>query len=283
MRKTKCKWAMLAGGICMFALAMFAVPSTAKAATGVKPITEGKKYTAYDVDGDGKKDSFYIKTSYADSESDNHGTLKVYVNDKQVFSQTRDCTPHYFVQLITLKNGKTFVEIESSILSDDDIIHKLYKCKSGKLSAVYNLQKPCENYSDYYFVGIEKVSGNSLQLSCGAQFYTTGRVNWSMKVNYTNGKFKRAGSSYAVDYKAMGQKNKWTAQRAMKAYKTAGGKKVAYNIKKGNVIKIYNVVLKNNKVYFKVKNKSGKGKTAYLPCAKKFIWPSYFKESQFAG
>lgn len=284
MRKAKSKWAMLAGGVCMFAVAMVAVPSTAKAAsTGVKLVDEDKEYTDYDLNGDGENDSFYIEKSYSSEEGDATGTLKVYVNDEEVFSQKRKYRPNYGVQLITLGNGKTFVEIESSISSDDDIIHKLYQYKSDKLNAVYDFQKPFGSYSDYHFVGIEKVSGNSLKLSCTSQLYTTGIVNWKMKVNYSNGTFKRSASSYAIDYKSSGQKNKWTAQRTMKAYKTAGGKKVAYKVKKGDKIKIYNVVIKNNKVYFKVKNKSGKGKTAYLACAKKFIWPSYFKESVFAG
>ena len=102
-----------------------------------------------------------------------------------------------------------------------------------------------------------------------------------MKVNYTNGAFKRAGSSYDINYKS--SKNKWTAQRTMRAYKKAGGKKLAYKIKKGQKVKIYNVVIKNNKVYFKVKNRRGKGKTAYLTATKKSVWPPYFKEAVFAG
>lgn len=286
MKQSKRKLAILAGGVCMFVMAMVVVPSTAKAAnTGVKWVDEDKEYTDYDLNGDGKSDDFYYETSYSDENSgDAIGTINVYVNDKKVFSQEREYSPNYGVQLITLENGKTFVDIESSILSEDDVIHKLYQCKSGKLRSVYDYQKIWENYSDYYLTDIKKVSGNSLQLSCYSQFYTTGRVRWNMKVNYTNGKFKRAGSSYTIDYKAMGQKNIWTAQRIMKAYNTAGGKKVAYKINKGNKIKIYTVVIKNDKVYFKVKNKSGKGKTAYLPCVKKLVYnPFYFKECVFAG
>lgn len=285
MRKTKGKWALLAGGICMFATAMMVVPSTTKAASaGITRVDEDAEYTDFDLDGDGEKDSFYIETSYgSEDECDYTGTLKVYVNDKKVFSQKRDYHPYYGVQLITLENGKTFIDIESSVSSDDDIIHKLYRCKSDKLSAVYDFQKDCENYSDSYWTTIKKVSGNSLQLSCGAQFHATGIMGWNMKVNYTNGAFKRAGSSYDINYKSSERKNKWTAQRTMRAYKKAGGKKLAYKIKKGEKVKIYNVVIKNNKVYFKVKNRSGKGKTAYLTATKKSVWPSYFKEAFFAG
>lgn len=277
MRKTKGKWALLAGGICMFATAMMVVPSATKAASaGITRVDEDAEYTDFDLDGDGEKDSFYIETSYgSEDECDYTGTLKVYVNDKKVFSQKRDYHPYYGVQLITLKNGKTFIDIESSVSSDDDFIHKLYRCKSDKLSAVYDFQKDCENYSVSCWTTIKKVSGNSLQLSCSAQFYATGSIGWNMKVNYTNGAFKRAGSSYDI------QKNKWTAQRTMRAYKKAGGKKLAYKIKKGEKVKIYNVVIKNNKVYFKVKNRNGKGKTAYLTATKKF--PPYFKEAVFFG
>ena len=56
---------------------------------------------------------------------------------------------------------------------------------------------------------------------------------------------------------------------------------MAYTIKKGNIIKINKIVFKNNKVYFQIMNE--KGKTGYIPCARKYKYKQDFKEAMFAG
>ena len=114
-----------------------------------------------------------------------------------------------------------------------------------------------------------------------AQFYVTGRVQFDMNVSYKDGKFKGTSSSFAPKYKTMGRKNKWTVNRKIKVYKKAGSKKLAYRLKKGNVVKLNKIVYKGNKVYFQVKKSNGK--TGYIAATKKMSSTFFFKEAQFAG
>lgn len=237
-------------------------------------------YTKYDVTGDGKADT--VKAVIVHNQDEQYsGTLKVYVNDEVVFEQTRQPDPVWKVQLVKLKNGKVFFDIESTIVSDDDGIHKLYSYKSGKLKSVYDFQKYYDKYASYYFVKVVSVSGNTIKTKVTAQFYTTGMVGFNMNIAYKKGKLKRTASTFRIKYE--GRKNKWTAARKIKVYKKAGSKKVAYTLKNGNTVKLEKVIYKNNKVYFQVKRNKGNIKTGYIPGAKKWTWPQYFEEAQFAG
>ena len=233
----------------------------------------------YDVTGDGKADA--IKVKIVDNKDEKYSaTMQLFVNDKIAFQQKREASPDWNVKLIKLANGKVFFDIYSTIGSDDACIHQLYICKDDKLKSVYDFQKYNNNYADYFFVDIVKVSGNTLKTNVRAQFYTTGSIQYDMNLNYKNGKFVRTSNKFTPKYKKMSRKNKWTAEKKIKVYKKAGSKKVAYTLKKGNVIKLNKIIYKSNKIYFQVKN--SKGKTGYIPAAKKYT-SSYFKEAQYAG
>lgn len=233
----------------------------------------------YDVTEDGKADAIKVKIVDNKDEYDS-ATMQLFVNDKMVFQQKREASPYWSVSLIKLANGKVFFDIYSTIGSDDACIHQLYICKDDKLKSVYDFQKCYSKYADYFSMGVVKVSGNTLKTSVQAQFFTTGKIQYDMNLNYKNGKFIITSNKFTPKYKEMCRKNKWTAEKKIKVYKKAGSKKVAYTLKKGNVIKINKIIYKSNKIYFQVKN--SKGKTGYIPAAKKYT-SSYFKEAQYAG
>ena len=234
----------------------------------------------YDVDGDGTTDQ--VQITITDNEDKNESaTMKVLVNEQTVFKQKREGGPYWNVKLLRLKNGEVFFDISSTIMSDDACIHRLYSCEGDQLESVYDFQKSYDKYGDYYFVDIDKVSGNSLKTSVRAQFFTTGSICFGMNMKYEEGTFKRTSDSYSINYKEMSRKNKWTAQKKIKVYKKAGSGKLAYTLKKGNVIKINKVVYKKNKVYFQVKN--SKGKTGYIAASKSIKSINSFKEAQYAG
>lgn len=242
----------------------------------------GKVLTQYDVNGDGKSDK--VKYTKLDNQDDeNSATMRVFVNNKKVFEQTREDSPSWCLRLIKLENGKVIFDISSTIGSDDACIHQLYVCKDNKLKSIYNFQKYFENYADYYSADVVEVSGNTLKLTVYAQFYTTGSVRYDMKlcyISYKDGAFERASNGYTVNYKEMNKENKWTATRNIKVYKRADSKNVVFTLKKKDVVKINKITFINKKVYIQVKNRSGK--TGYIPAAKQYNG-SYFKEAQYAG
>lgn len=264
----------------MFAGVFLAKGEVVKASSTLNVPLELDKVYQYDVDGDGVVDQIKMKIVY-NNDSSYSRVLKIFVNDVKVFQQKRVQDPVWDIRLIRLQNQKVFFDIFSTICSDDACMHKLYCLQNGKLKSVYDFQKYYDRYADYYLTDIAKVSGNTIKFSTMAQFFVTGSIRYDINITYKDGKFKRTSNAFALKYKTMGRKNKWTANRKIKVYKKAGSKKLAYTLKKGNVVKLNKVVYKGNKVYFQVKKSNGK--IGYI-VATKYIEPiGYFDEAVFAG
>lgn len=265
---------MMLTGVCL------AKGTVANASNVANELLNPDETYQYDVTEDGVTDQVKVEIVDNKDKADS-ATIKIFVNGQVAFKQKRESDPFWSVNLIRLENGKVFFDIYSTILSDDACIHQLYSCEEGKLKSVYDFQKYYAKYADYYLVGVEVVSGNTIKTSVMAQFYTTGRIWFDMTLRYEDGAFITTSDAFMPKYKEMDRKNKWTANRKIKVYKKAGSKRTAYTLKKGNAIKLNQVVYKDNKVYFKVKN--SKGKTGYIPASKNGNPAGYFKEAQYAG
>ncbi|MCH5265826.1 MAG: hypothetical protein J1F02_07990 [Lachnospiraceae bacterium] len=246
---------------------------------------DNKVITGYDVTGDGQADSIKIAvTKVEDKYESNIGKLEIYVNDKLAFQESAFEMNYWVVNFVSLENGKVFFDISNMIVSDDVGLHALYEYKEGKLQSFYDFM---DLYGDGKHIAncaetIKSVKGNTITVAATAQFFVTGAISYNVKLNYTNKGFKKNSDRYSILYGKY-KKNRWTAARKIKVYQKAGGKKAAYVLKKGNVIKINKIIYKNNKIFFKVRNKKGKGKTGYIPAAMKFKIPNYFKEAVFVG
>lgn len=242
---------------------------------------KSKTYKKYDVTGDGKADKVKIVMKRI-GENGYDGRLRIYVNGKLAYDNIASDCIYWSVGLVFLKNGKTFFNIMSLVSSDDVDLHKLYQYKYGKFTVAYDFLKYYEGYAHNVSAGVDSVKGNTIYASICGQFWKTGGIGHNIKIQYKNGKLKRVSNYCPISYGSE-RKNRWTANRKIKAYKNPGSKKVIYTIKKGDVIKINKVVYKNKKIYFQVKNKNGDGKTGYIP---ETIYPSaktYFKEAYFSG
>lgn len=258
---------------------------------GTWKIGDEKTITKYDVTGDGQTDSIKITVTKIEDEYDsNIGELKIYVNEVLAFQKSAFELQYWVVNFVSLKNGKVFFDISNMVVSDDVGLHVLYQYKGGTLQSIYNFLKLYGNLK-YVFncsTKINSVKENTIFVSAAGQFNVTGGIMYNVKLVYKNGGFQRKSNRYSILYnKKKGtyayKKNRWTAARKIKVYKKAGGKKVIYTLKKGDVIKINAVVYKKNKIFFEVRNKKGKGKKGYIPAAMKLKFPSYFEEAIFVG
>lgn len=244
--------------------------------------SKDKTNNKYDVTGDGKAD--VIRASLTTSRDNNdYGTLQIFINDVLAYNNTIGDCLGWTVNLIHLKNGKTFFDITCIVINDHEEIHELFEYKDGKLVSIYDFLKDYSKYTHFYGVNIRKVKGNSIYYVYNVQFLSLGGFkSYNIKYVYKDGKIKRTSNYYPIIYNSA-YKNKWTVNRKIKVYKKPGNKKVIYTLKKGNKIKIYKVVYKNKKVYFQIKNKNGKGKTGYIPATTKYPRKKYFKESFYSG
>lgn len=275
---------IMLAGIC------FGKEQIAKAAdTAYVELKSDTEYSQYDVTGDGKADKVVIKrVKNEEDDLNDYITLKVFINDQIALERKEPYDPYWAVNLIRLKNGKIFFEIKDCYASSRVNTHRLYAYNNGKVKCMYDFKKYYELYAYDYLVNIEKISGNTIETKVDAQFYTSGSIKFNMNVSYKDGKIIRTSNQYDLRYKEMYHKNKWTVNKKIKVYKKAGSKKLAYTLQKRNIIKINKVIYKNNKVYFQVKNKGGKGKTGYIPATKN-ARATYdnkykcFKEIEFVG
>lgn len=242
---------------------------------------KSKIYKKYDVTGDGIADK--VKISFKRVGRDD-GRLQIYVNGKSVYNYIARESLGWDVGLVCLKNGKTFFDICSTVVSDDIELHKLYTYYNGKLNVAYDFLDDYSKYATYYDMHVRKVKGNTIYTKTMIQFFTTGGfTSYNMKFVYKDGKFRRESNSFPIIY-ASTKNNKWTVNRKIKVYKKAGGKRIIYTLKKGDKIKINRVVYKGKKIYFQVKNKNGKGKTGYIPATMNYPGKRYyFKEAFYSG
>lgn len=242
-------------------------------------LDEVKTCSQYDVTGDGIADVVQAVIGY-DEQAQKY-SFKVTVNDVSVFEETSDENEDAWwnIGLFSMQDGKVFFDISRRTYNDYIQKHGLYEYVNGTLNWFYNMLRDTR-YCDRYDVTINKVTGNRIYTNVSAQYYTTGWISYKLNLSYKNGAIKPASNSSSIIYSKY-RKNKWTANRKIEVYKKAGKKKVSYTLKKGDKIKINKIVFQGNKVYFQIKNK--KGKTGYIPAAKKYPRKWYFEDAQYAG
>lgn len=239
-------------------------------------------FSQYDVIGDGKADNVKVVIEEDVTIQSDSRAMCIYVNDESVFYDMRISESYWNVQLIKFQNGKVFFDINTAYSSNDGCVHRLYAYEDDELKCVYDFQKYYQEYAYSYSVDIVNVSGNTLNMEVCAQFYTTGKIQYSMDLDYKGGKvgyFERTSDTFTPKYESVSRENKWTANKEIKIYEEAGSKKIAYTIKKGNIVKLDKIVYKNNIVYFQVEN--NKGKIGYITADKTYPDIFYFKEVQF--
>ena len=235
-------------------------------------------YSQYDVTGDGKEDTFKVEILENNDEALD-GTMQILLNNKIIFEQKRELRPVWEVKLIKLANGEAFFDIDSTINDDDNRIHQLYICENDALKSVYDFQKYYSEYTSNYSVDIVKVSGNTIETEVYTQFHVTGIMQYDMNLNYKDGNFERTSNEFIPKYKEMSRENKWTVEKKINVYNSVSSKKVAYTLKKGNIVKLDKVIYKNEEVYFQIED--NRGKSGYIIATKIYTDKHYFEEAEY--
>lgn len=130
-------------------------------------LTSGLHYnSSFDFTGDGINDKFY--TTYTMSGKSN--ILTVYINDKKsgTIKVTDAAGGKFRMELCTLSNNKyVFLSIRyESNDNDAEYMHKLYKCKTGKMSSILDVHKALK-IGSMQSSTIEKVYSNGIAFHAG--------------------------------------------------------------------------------------------------------------------
>lgn len=240
-------------------------------------------FSQYDVTGDGKVDK--VKVEFEESHDYNLADswdMTIYINGQEVFSDGRTSEAYWNIQLIKLENGKVFFDIHSALSNNDGHVHRLYGYEDDELKCVYDFQEYYGEYAYSYVVNIVNISGNTLNTEVSAQFYTTGKIQYRMDLDYKGGKigyFESSSDTFDIRYEDESKENKWTVNTDIKIYAEAGSEEIAYTLKRENIVKLNKVIFKDNIVYFQVEN--DKGEIGYILADTTYPDVFYFKEVQF--
>lgn len=241
----------------------------------------------YDVTNDGKKDK--VKIVLSGTNRDWYESLAIYVNGKKALSSKLgafDCK----IQLITLKNNKKFLYVES-VENNQDGLYGVYRYTGGKFKSCFtdDIVKGIVHCS----ISSLKVSGNSVKATYTVVSYGTGVSKLSYTYKYKKGTLKRASStadSYSAISSSKGKYTKgyFTCAKKINAKASASTKAKTKTLKKGTKVKITKMVIKNKTMWLKVKTKSGtscwiKSPAKYMGYSASNPGGTYFKEAYMAG
>ncbi|KIR02818.1 hypothetical protein P261_01633 [Lachnospiraceae bacterium TWA4] len=199
----------------------------------------------------------------------------------------------YKVQLLTVNSKRILIAV--SDMEDNDYVdfNYIYEYKNNKLVLLKNLcdltrSKNVEKATKLLNPGargqIHSFDGKKLTLRWSDTTTATGLIEYMISYKISGNKITKSSTANAVRSATTGKTNpKWTSKYTLKAYTTAGGKKVAFTIKKGDKVTLKQMTIKGGKRYLQLTN--SKRKTGWIlnPTYDSKRTDGYFKESFFAG
>lgn len=274
---------MIAGGLlCSLSLLLFPTNDLVHAETTVNnkvdnivTILANTKYN-YDLDGDGDNDEFYYESIASSNPDDNYAaTLKLYINNKLCLTR-KDGGFGYYMQLCDVDTSDSYLDlyVNNSMESDGVKYCSFARYDGEKVTEITGIKESKANKDFGLFrFGLEKINGDgTFRIDADTPIYSEAigcylcYLNYEIKDNKIVAIPEKSYSftKYSKDYK-------YKATRAFTVYKTAGSKKVAFQVKKGATLhfdKLY--VSPSGKAYVRAKNSAGK--TGWIRADKKDLF-----------
>ncbi|MDO4273803.1 MAG: hypothetical protein Q4D16_09040 [Eubacteriales bacterium] len=241
-------------------------------------LTPNKKYTAYDVTGDKKKDTVYIKTTEG-----KYGVCKsvaVSVNGKIAYKFTNKNFWELKAKLYTLDNGQPFLYLYAVFDNGGGPVCGLFQYQSGKLKQVINFQTLMKSYGIHQSGEIVKMNGNNVKARFYVMSYSLGPAYIDYNYVYQDGTLKptsKTGSYYRV-YTGGKTNSAFITNKTIQAYRAAGSSQKAFTLKKGNKVTIDKCWVNGKQMYIRVKYN---GKSGWIKASAKT--PVNNKDKQFSN
>lgn len=270
-------------GLLMMVIAV--VPTKAVQAANSTSLTlkADKKYTAYDITGDRKKDTFYIKT--VPDKHGNYSAAVVSINGKAVWQVKNTYFFDVKAKLITLANGKPFLYLYAVADNGGGPVCGLFQYQSGKLRQVINFRTLMQDYGIHPSGEIVRLGSNKVTARFYLMSYSLGPAYIDYTYTYQSGTLKRSstmGSFYRI-YTAGKINRTFTANKAMSVYKTAGLTDRAFTLKKGSRVTIGKCWVNSGRMYVQVKYNGKYGWVKALAKAPKNQSEKQFSNVTYVG
>lgn len=273
------KYFMIA--VLMVGIAMIPTKAVEAANTTSVTIKADKKYTAYDITGDRKKDTFYIKT--IPGKYDSYSTAVLSINGKAVWQVKNTRFYEMKAKLITLSNGKPFLYLYAVSDNGDGPVCGLFQYKSGNLRQVINFKTLFKDYGMHQNGDIVKLGKDRLTARFYVMSYSLGPSYVDYTYAYQSGTLKRTSTTGSFYYPTGKKTRALTVNKAMSAYKTAGSNTRAFTLKKGSRVTLGNCWVNGGRVYLQVKYNGKYGWVKALNKAPQNNNDKQFSNVQYAG
>lgn len=259
---------------------------------GKVSLKANKKYTAYDINRDGKKDTIEIKDYVAGDDNIALACTKVFVNGKcALTAKDWEWGYHYdeTIQLIMLKNGKVYLFVDLRGEDADGPID-IYQYKNEKFKKCINIVNELKYVGYHTYAKVKKVEGNKIIITARSMSYAAASVDMEWIYEYKNGKLQLASKNHKVlKYYAYdenynikkGNRPYLTATKDLVLYPTYKAKNAISIVEKGEQVKILAFYISGKTVRCKVKAKNGK--TGWFIAPSGILDGVYFKEIVHAG
>lgn len=244
----------LAVGLCAVALPHQAWAIAGKDGAKVTTLKNGKTCTVPDVTGDKKADKVKVQVTWTNKYGSKYiSKVAIKVNGKTALSKSNTGFAGLSAFVVTLKNGKSFLFVKPTVMSDTPVWSKvkdsasfngLYKYSGGKFKLVANTSKVFPSkVGTYRGVSLTEVSGNKVTLTYSAMTYFLSQLYADYSYAYKSGTLKQVSKKAPV--RPM-YGNKLVAAKSMTAYKNYDCKKKAFTIKKGKTV-LFKQIFSNGK------------------------------------
>lgn len=254
MRKIKMK-VLIMGLIVMLGILFGKTRTFAAELTTMTPERVGQQVTAQaDVDGDGVPNTI---TAYCTA-GENVYTKNIYVkvDGKQALKLDVSQEGIYGFNIVLAKSDSNPQCMQIYGQGDNDCINvnRIYKYDSATktFQEMLNLKEGEGRYS----AGITKVTSTGIIVGNSVQPPEIGWTGWNLEYVWQDGKLKLASNEGTITHTVM---KTFRTDRKLTFYKTAGGKKVAFTLKKGKKVRAKKVKMTKTKMYVQFQYGKKKG------------------------
>lgn len=262
----------IAAGMALCITLFSLMPSSSNAAGGMKSalIMENGKEYSYDMDFDGNKDTI----KYESKEKKVKGKYKteyvLTVNGEVIFDGEDDISGQFYLTDID-KNDKQIDFILLAEYTSSGAVYYTYE--NGKLERRQDLEKICKKTTGYKYANCHTMYPEEKSVTSDGKGKVTipvcvstkavGYAHLEMTLQLRGNKLvdKSKGKMGLIEDQGGYSCDSSSVKKSFPLYKSAGSKTVAFNTKKGDVLKYKSAVFKKGKGYLKVEVK---GKTGWL-------------------
>ncbi len=260
----KNKWASIIFYLSL-SLILLCLPAKASAAeTKIEGIIylEADKTYYYDLNGDGKEDKIYYKSTYQGKTDTS--TLELFINDQLCLTRKDNFDNGHILQICDLDSKDNYLDFYLYVIEPSDGVgNPTFFQYDGKsiLNQINFKPNELSKHLSFYRFSIDTVKGDkTFTILADTPIYSASIGCYLCYITYKleNNKITMVASK-TYSFSEYSTEYKYKSKKSFSAYKTAGSKVIQFKVKKGDVVTFDKLHVTNSgTAYVRIVNKKGK-------------------------